>query len=48
MDTPDLVRILIALSPDQHDWLRRRASENKTTIAGKIRRLVALEMANRC
>jgi hypothetical protein len=36
----DFVRTLISLTRTQHDWLRTRAFERRTSITGEIRVLV--------
>ena len=39
-EEPAWIRLNIQLRPDQHDWLRRRAYEEKTSIAALVRRFV--------
>ena len=38
----------IYVTPAQHDYLRRRAYEEKRTAAGIIRELIAREMEKEC
>jgi len=35
-----LIRIMVALTEDQHEWLRRRAFDDRVSIAELIRRAV--------
>ena len=39
-----LVRTLVALTPEQHEWLRRRAFEERSSIAAHVRKLVQKAM----
>jgi hypothetical protein len=39
-EEPEWVRLNVQLRPDQHDWLRRRAFEERSSIAALIRRFV--------
>lgn len=39
-DEPAWIRLNIQLRPDQHDWLRRRAFDERTSIAAVVRRFV--------
>ncbi|MHB8719246.1 MAG: hypothetical protein ACYDAC_10205 [Candidatus Dormibacteria bacterium] len=46
-DTPsagDPVRTLISVTRAQHDWLRGRAFDRRTSITGEIRELVQAAM----
>lgn len=39
-EEPEWIRLNIQLRPDQHDWLRRRAFEERVSLAALVRRFV--------
>jgi DNA-binding PadR family transcriptional regulator len=39
-----LVRTLVALTPEQHEWLRRHAFDDRSSIAAHVRKLVQKAM----